>query len=221
MISETERIVATIFNAMFYGSDHTWNRGMIKWLGVPIYQNPCDMVMFQEVIWNTEPTIIIETGSCYGGGAWFCASILEKMNKKARVISIDSQIDFKPQCKHPQITFFKGLSCDEKTIKYVKSQIKTADRVMVILDSDHSMKSVLAEMNAYGDMVTPDCFMVVCDTNLGGNPIVLLDVPKTEKGPHGAVEKYLKTHKEFVIDLGRERFYLTFFPDGWLKKVMK
>jgi len=38
-----------------------------EWLGRPIIQYPQDMVAMQELIWATQPDLIIETGIAHGG----------------------------------------------------------------------------------------------------------------------------------------------------------
>jgi cephalosporin hydroxylase len=216
-MTDLERVVTTIFHTMFYSSDHTWNRGFTKWLGHVIYQNPMDMVMFQEVIWNTAPDVIIETGSYYGGNALFFASIMERYNKKGRVISIDTQEHCEPTAKHPQVTFIKGDCLSKDTVKQVKGMIGKTDMVMVVLDSEHSEKHVLAELELYAPLVSYDMYLVVCDTNLGGNPISL--VGNNDRGPTGALKKFQKSHPEFVHNEWCERFFMTFHPNGWLRRM--
>ena len=62
--------------------------------------------------------------------------------------------------------------------------------------------------------MTPGSYLVVEDTDVNGHPVM----PGHGPGPHEAVEEYLRTNDEFVIDHGREKFLLTYFPDGWLRK---
>jgi cephalosporin hydroxylase len=219
MMTEVERIVTMMFHGMFYGSSHTWNKGYTKWLGHVIYQNPMDLMMFQEVIWNTMPDVIVETGTYYGGSALYFATVLEHLNKKARVITIDTNQECTPTAKHPQITFIEGNSVSPAVVKQVKGMIKRSDKVMVVLDSEHHEKHVASELELYAPLVGYDMYLVVCDTNLGGNPIELVDVPKSYKGPMGALQKFLKTHPEFVHNDWCERFYLTFNPGAWLRRM--
>jgi cephalosporin hydroxylase len=224
-MTEVERITSLFFHVMFFMSDK-WNRGRTRWLGEAVYQNPMDMWAFQEVIWETQPDVIVETGSCYGGSALFFATILDHKQTKGRVISVDIQKPpFVPNIEHPLVTFIKGDSSDPKIAKQVTSKIKKNDRVMVVLDSEHTEAHVIKELNLYAPLVTPGCYLVVCDTNLGGNPISMVkmegdeDAKKKEKGPLAAVQRYLKNNKNFEVDVDREeKFFLTFFPSGWLRR---
>lgn len=38
-------------------------------------------------------------------------------------------------------------------------------------------------------------------------------------GPMEAVEEFLKSNANFAVDKSRERFFLTFNPSGYLKRV--
>lgn len=216
-----EKIIADSFHVMFYFSDHTWNRGYTKWMGVPVLQSPFDMWTFQEVIVDTLPEVIIETGSAAGGSALFFASIFDllakiKKNVDGSVISIDTQAEMETKVSHPRIKFIKGKSVDPKIVNMIKSKIKRK-RVMVVLDSDHTDKNVSAEIKIYAPFVTPGCYLVVCDTNLGGHPVFNNAVPGL--GPMKAVEKFFKSSPDFDIDKFREeKYFMTFFPNGWLRR---
>lgn len=211
MLNPTEKIVSDIFHTMYYHSTHTWNGGITTWMGVPVLQNPLDMWILQEIIFETKPDVIIETGSCAGGSALFLVTIFPKLE----VISIDTgELDF-PKFEHKRIWWKCGRSTDKTVLMDVKKAVKDK-KIMVMLDSDHTDKNVLAEMEAYGQMVSSGCYMVVCDTNLGGNPVHNNSVKGP--GPMKAVEKYFEKHHDFEIDQTKEKFYMTFFPNGWLRK---
>jgi len=213
-----EHLVADAFHVMYYHSN-VWNGGTTKWMGIGIYNHPFDMWVKQEIIFETKPTLIIETGTAMGGSAMFYATLLDQMGT-GKIVSIDIQ-DKKsgmglPNYKHKRVTFVKASSVDPATIKKVKSMIKPKDRVMVFLDSDHSMEHVLKELKLYGPLVSAGCYMVVDDTNLGGHPVLNITVPGP--GPFGAVEEFLKKDNTFEIDTSRHKFYMTWSINGFLKK---
>ena len=85
---------------------------------------------------------------------------------------------------------------------------------MVVLDSDHTEKHVLKELELYAPLVTRNQYCIVEDTNINGHPVE----PDFGAGPHEAVTKFLKTTNEFHIDKEREKFFVTFNPDGYLLK---
>ena len=89
-------------------------------------------------------------------------------------------------------------------------------KVMVILDSDHSEKHVARELEIYSQLVSPGCYLIVEDTNVNGHPVF----PNHGPGPMEAVEKFLQARQDFTVDRDMEKFYLTFNPKGYLKKMV-
>ncbi|MCM8782629.1 MAG: cephalosporin hydroxylase, partial [Candidatus Omnitrophica bacterium] len=54
-------------------------------------------------------------------------------------------------------------------------------------------------------------------TNLNGHPVE----PDFGPGPREAVEQFLTGKKYFIVDKEKEKFYLTFSPKGYLKKIRR
>jgi cephalosporin hydroxylase len=206
-----------------YDYSYLWS-----WMGAPIIQLPADIMATQEVIWATKPDIIIETGVARGGSVLFMASLLELIGK-GKVIGIDidirdhnrSLIDRHPMAK--RVTLIEGPSTDAATLAKVKSGIPAGASVMVVLDSDHGREHVLAELKAYGPLVTKGCYLVVADTVLGR-----LDPTQTPrkrsklwlKGdePLTAVNIYLGETDRFEIDpVVNGKLILASSPGGYLR----
>jgi cephalosporin hydroxylase len=95
----------------------------------------------------------------------------------------------------------------------VRDEAAGAERVMVILDSDHSRDHVLAELRAYAPLVSEGSYMIVEDTIAGQ-----VD-PDHGPGPDEAIEQFLKETDSFAVDEVCEKFMLTFQPGGYLKRV--
>ena len=68
------------FNVESNKAQYSYN---FTWMGRPIIQYPQDMVAMQEMIWNIQPDLIIETGIAHGGSLIYYASILELIGKVA------------------------------------------------------------------------------------------------------------------------------------------
>jgi cephalosporin hydroxylase len=143
-----------------------------SWWGVPIIQTPADVMATQEVVFAAQPDIIIETGVARGGSVLFMACLLQLLGK-GKVIGVD--IDIRAHNRdsierHPmagRVVLIEGPSTDPATLAKVREQIPAGASVMVVLDSDHSRDHVLAELRAYGPMVTEGQYLVVADTLLG------------------------------------------------------
>lgn len=207
-----QRIVSEFHQLYFYGKEKTWKNNTF-WLNVPVAKCPLDLWVYQEIISETKPDVIIETGTAYGGSALFLASICDLANR-GRVITID--VEEQPdRPEHERILYLCGSSISEEIVSGIESVIKSEDRVMVILDSDHRAEHVRQELDVYSGLVSRDCYLIVEDTNVNGHPVM----PLYGAGPMEAVEQFIETRKDFVIDREREKFFMTFNPKGYLRRI--
>ncbi|MBE3140933.1 MAG: glycosyltransferase [Thermoplasmata archaeon] len=130
-----------------------------KWRGVPCIKMPSDLLLYEQVLWDNRPDILIECGTSEGGSTLFYADIFNIIGK-GHVISIDKAA--KGQPKHDRITYIDGrmTACD--TLAKVKELIK-GKSVMVVLDGDHHRVQVKRELYHYAPMVTKGQFIVAED----------------------------------------------------------
>lgn len=181
------------------------------WFGLPIQKSPLDCWVYQEILFELRPDLIIETGTYLGGSALFFAQLCELLGH-GEVVTIDRQR--RGTVDHPRLTQLVGDALSSEVLDAVTERAGKAGRVLVALDDDHSAPHVLRELVAYGPLVTPGSYLVVEDTNVNGHPVMRDHGP----GPHEAVEQFLESNDDFVVDRSREKFLLTYFPDGWLRK---
>ena len=173
-----------------------------------------DLWIYQEILVETRPDVIIETGTRFGGSALFLASICHLLGH-GRVITVDIDNET-PRPEHELVTYISGSSTEIATVERVRAAIGEDQRCMVILDSDHKADHVLRELEIYSDWVAEGCYLIVEDTNIGGNPVFS---DYGDPGPAKAVDSFLATRSEFVIDRSRERFLLTLHPGGFLRRI--
>lgn len=198
------------FNNLYYAMGvQTW--GLMRWRGVPLLKPPTDMWTYQELINEIKPDLIIETGTYCGGSALFMRDILNLVYPSGRIISIDiddSAIDEKS--KVPGIEFLKASSVDPYTEVYIQSYIASykCERVMVVLDSDHSEAHVSKELDIYSKYVTVGSMLVVEDTSPAAN----------DPGPLAAVTSWALRQSGFKKNLMGEKFMLTFCRDGFWER---
>ena len=69
-----------------------------------------------------------------------------------------------------RIDMIQGSSTDAAIAKQVASAAAKAERVMVVLDSNHTHEHVLRELEIYAPLVTKGCYLVVCDTLIEDMP---------------------------------------------------
>lgn len=184
-----------------------------RWMGHQTLKYPTDMWMYQELISELRPAVVLETGTFRGGSALFLATVMDGL-REGRVISVDvSHADDLP--RHDRVSYLTGSSVDPAIIAAVKAEIGAESRVLVILDSDHSRDHVLGEMEAYADLVPVGGYLVVEDTNVNGHPVW----PDFGPGPMEAVDAFLARRSDFEIDPYRERLLSTANPRGYLRRV--
>jgi len=202
------------------------------WLGRPIIQFPNDLIVLQELIWETKPDLIIETGIARGGSLIFYASMLQLIGK-GKVIGIDVDIRKHNRIeieKHPmfkRIKMIEGSSIDQKVVKKVYQLAKNKKQILIILDSNHSHEHVLQELELYSSLVSKNSYLIVFDTVIED-----ISTPQTkshQKRPWGkgdnpktAVKFFLKSNKRFIIDKEIEnKLMITVAPSGFLKCIKK
>ena len=214
MSRKKSKTVTDQFHSLFYDSflfDKTW--GESTWLGVHIKKCPFDTWMYQEILFTVKPDLIIECGTFRGGSAYFLATLCDLM-QKGRIVTIDIE-EFSGRPFHNRIKYITGSTLDEVVIRQVEDEMKDCKTVLVILDDDHTKDHVLKELNLYSKYVTAGSYLLVEDSNINGHPVN----PEFGPGPYEAIEDFLKTNKEFEIDKSKEKFYMTFNPNGYLKKI--
>ena len=204
------------FHLLWYGSGNTWR--VNRWLGTLTEQNPNDVWITQEILFETKPDFVIETGTLHGGSATIWAMILSQINPAARVITIDiedgvDEAHLAPIARE-KVDFLVGSSTAPEIVAEVKKRVG-GKSAMVILDSDHSAKHVLAELEAYAPLVPKGGYLIVQDTNVNGHPAS----PGFGPGPMEAVQEFLPRHPEFQADRSRERLLFTQHPNGYLRRV--
>lgn len=212
-LTSSESKIADKFHDLYYTS---WLNGRhtidVNWLGHRALKCPLDLWIYQEILFETKPDLIIETGTNLGGSALYLASICQLLGH-GRVVSIDTlRNPDLPQ--HPFIEYVTASSTDPETVRGIKERAR-GKSVMVILDSDHSREHVLAELEAYKDLVNVGNYLVVEDTNINGHPTRADFGP----GPMEAVLEFLPKNPQFMVDRARERFIMTLNPNGFLKRV--
>jgi cephalosporin hydroxylase len=199
------------FHSLYYARRaQTW--GETYWLGHHVLKCPLDLWVYQEILFEIRPDLIVETGTYRGGSALFLASMCDLLGR-GEVVTIDSAKQ-KGRPRHKRITYFTGSSTSEAILRKVRRRARGKKRVMVILDSGHGEEHVLAELRAYARLVTPGRSLIVEDTNLNGHPVEGDHGP----GPAEAVVAFLAENGGFVRDERREKFLLTFNPGGYLRR---
>ncbi len=216
-LTPEEQGVVDKFHELYY---RMWREGRftldVSWLGYFAVKNPMDLWIYQEIIVETEPDVIIETGTLLGGSALYMATVCDAIGR-GEVVTIDtvgSDVTGSVRPTHPLVTYVKGSSTDLAIFESVRNMCE-GKRTMVILDSDHDKSNVLAELEKYAPLVSVGCYIIVEDSNVNGHPVYR----EHGEGPFEAATEFLTGSYDYIVDESRERFMFTCNPNGYLKRV--
>jgi cephalosporin hydroxylase len=186
----------------------------VTWMGLPAWKNVLDAWVYQEIIHEVRPEIIIEIGNAHGGSTLYLANLLDLLGR-GDVIAVD--IDHSTfRARHPRITTVTGDSLAPETLARVET-LAGGRLGLVIHDGDHSREHVLGDLRAYAKFVQAGSYFIVEDTII--DLFRAGDGLGSVNGPLGAVEQFAREDSRFQIDTEREAFVLTFNPRGYLKRV--
>lgn len=256
-------IDGTARDPAFIGLSHIWVRECIRhnyaqnftWLGRPIIQVPQDIYAVQELIWTCRPDLIVETGIAHGGSLVMSASMLALLDycdavqarttldpkaSRRKVVGVDIDIRAHNRAgieNHPlshKIVTIEGSSIASKTFDQVAAHVQGYERIMILLDSNHTHEHVLAELELYAPFTTRGSYCVVWDTGVEDLPDDMCANRPWGKGdnPKTAVWEYMeRLSKEgrtaadggaltFEYDKVIEnKITITASPDGFLRRV--
>ena len=187
------------------------------YLGIRTIKNPLDLWVYQEIIYDTRPNVIIEIGNAFGGTllalAHICDALwpLSKSSGKIIGIDLDHRSLDKRVIAHPRIHLKErdAVAC----FKEVKELVPAHASVLVIEDSSHKYDNTLDILKNYSTLIKPGGYFIVEDgichhgLNVGPSP-----------GPYEAVETFLAEYPDFEVDRTRESFLLTWNPRGFLRR---
>lgn len=218
------RALEVVVDADRYGYSYQWS-----WLGLPIIQMPPDIVALQEVIWSTRPQLIVETGVARGGSVILMASLLQLLGE-GEVVGVD--IEIRPHNRHAvethplahRVRLIEGSSVDSTVVDEVRSLADGVERVMVVLDSNHTHEHVLAELEAYAELVTVGQYLIVADTVVEDIPVQAHRPRPWGPGdnPKTALHAFLAAHPDLGYELDAyldAKLLLTSSPGGYLRRV--
>ena len=198
------------FHRLYYDSARrTWSN--TYWFGTATQKCPLDLWVYQEILHELRPEVIVETGTADGGSALYLASVCDLLGK-GEIVTVD--VVERPRPAHERITYLTGSSTAPEIVSRVTELVGGKAPAMVILDSDHSRDHVRDELRSYAPLVSSGSYLIVEDTNVNGHPVL----PDFGPGPMEAVEEFLRESGEFSVDDSREKFFLTFNPKGFLRK---
>ena len=199
----------------WYYNTFVWRK--TTWMGITCWKSVSDMWNYQEILFDLKPSLVIEFGTNCGGSALFFANILRQLDKPFKVLSVD--VNHRPLESKARgdsdILFVESSStvpAVSEEIRRLKSEFP--GKIFAILDSDHSMDHVLAEMKLLRPLLSAGDYLIVEDSTVNGHPVL----PGWGPGPYEAIEAYEHEFpSDYTHDAAREnKFGFTFAPHGFL-----
>ncbi len=203
--NKTEKVSVTMYS--IYKGHHN-----VTYRGVRAIRCPFDYVIYQMIIADLKPDLVIEIGTNTGGGALYIADLLETNgNGVIHTIDIKMQSDILLS-KHPRIKLFT-----DGWENYDLNQAKGYDKVLVIEDASHMYKDTLGAMVKFAPLVSIDSYLIVEDGIINE-----LGMEKEfEGGPLKAIREFTAANKNFEIDRKWCDLFgmnATFNVNGYLKR---
>ena len=103
----------------------------LSWKGISLGKSIYDFALIPMMIWEIQPTTIIEIGSGEGASAIWMADICKSYDISTKIFSMDIEL---PNIKYKNVTFFKG---DSREIDNAIHDIENLPHPWLILEDAH------------------------------------------------------------------------------------
>jgi len=186
----------------------------VSYKGVPAVKCPFDYVLYQMLLSELQPDLVIEIGTNRGGAALYLADLLSLLgNGVLHAIDLPSNQENEALHQHPRIRVFK-----QGYEGYDTKEISGFKKVLVIEDGSHMYEDVLATLHKFAPLVSPGSYMIVEDGIVDDLGLA----KQYNGGPQRAIREFLATNRQFSIDRRWCDFFghnATFNVDGYLKRM--
>jgi cephalosporin hydroxylase len=186
----------------------------VTYRGIKMIKNPFDYLLYQMIINEVKPDLIIEVGTNHGGTALYMSDMLDLIGKgEIHTIDVTEYPMDERVINNKRIKRFLG--------GYQAYDLKNCEgyeKILVIDDGSHLYEHTLEILQKFQDVVTPDSYFIVEDG-------ALIHIGLTKDyggGPVRAIEEFLQTNDNYIIDRNWCDFFgknATFNTNGFLKKV--
>ena len=149
--------------------DHqTWRD--TTWLGHPVNRYPADLHVYQELVSQVRPPVVVVTGDDggLGGRAAFLASVCDQLGSGHVVAVGTSAASDRPQ--HERVTHIEGAPDDPEVVDRVRAAASDPQGCLVILGLDQVMRMVGA-FELYAPMVPVGSYVVIENTVVRGRQV--------------------------------------------------
>jgi cephalosporin hydroxylase len=217
----SEQKIIDDFHRLLYGKTELVGETLVSstegfYLGRQIQKTPMDLMVYQEILYEMRPELVVELGTATGASAHYLANLMDHIGV-GKVLTVDIHDCRTVWPAHQRIQYLVGDTGKDDVFQAVKSVADKYKSVMVILDDDHMERHVLEELMTYGWLTTVGQYLVVEDTNVNGHPVLT----GFGGGPREALARFLGEWpgESFLVDRKREKYLVTNNPGGWLRRI--
>lgn len=194
----------TAFTDAFW---HTNGWRETNWMGEHVERAPTDLISYQEIVNEVRPDLIVTVESPFTGSVAPFFAALCRDTGHGIVVAVGTG-DLPDESD--RLTTLSGSANDDEVQAHVREALGEGTLMVVI--GLNRVKEVTQTFGAYGPLVGPGSYVIIEDTIVNGNPVWTHFGP----GPLEACRNILRTNGQFLSDSRRERFGLTFNPEGFL-----
>ncbi len=185
----------------------------VSYRGVKAIRCPFDYVVYQMILFEIKPDLVIEIGTNKGGGALYIADILDIIGKGViHTIDIQDICEELPK-QHPRIIrFLNGWE------GYNLDNTKGFKSILIIEDGSHLYEHTKGILEKFASVVTKNSYFIVEDSII--NELGL--TKEYNGGPLKAIHEFLEVNTDYVIDRKWCDFFgknATFNVNGYLRKI--
>lgn len=181
--------------------------------GIAASRCPFDYVIYQMIISELRPDLVIEIGTATGGGALYLADLMNIVGH-----GIVHTIDIEGKSaeivrEHSRIRLFT-----EGWERYDTAEAQPYGKILVIDDGSHVYEQTLGAMHKFAPLVSIGSYLIVED----GIVSELGIADRWNGGPLPAIREFLKSTSDFVVDRHWCDFYgrnATWNVNGYLKRI--
>ena len=185
-----------------------------KYRGIDFYKSPFDYVIYQMIINEIQPDLILEIGTFKGASSLYFADLFDIIGKgEVHTINVIDQIEFDVIRNHKRIKFFldgfEGYDIDN---------LNNFNKILIIDDGSHKSDDVINAFNKFKDFVSLESYYIIEDgilSELGYDN-------DYSGGPLKVIDQILSENTNYIIDRKWCDFYgrnTTFNPNGYLKRI--
>lgn len=187
----------------------------VTYRGIKMIKNPFDYLIYQMIINEIKPDLIIEIGTNHGGSSLYMSDMLDLIGK-GEIHTIDiTKYHMDP------------LILDNKRIKrftggFQSYDLKNAEgfeTILVVDDGSHLYQDTYEILHKFKNVVTLNSYFIIED-----GALIHLNLDKEYGGgPVKAIEDFMRENNQFIIDRKWCDFFgynTTFNTNGFLKRII-